>query len=107
MDGGNIYGDNIKTTALHPIRIISNYRNTRNSTKTHKNTHTTRKNKQKKLSEISEIDHFRARMNMPIGTTSFGISLTPEMIATNEIIRKEINERSKNDYYKNWGLYRK
>ena len=41
---------------------------------------------------------------MPIGTTSFGIALTPEMIENNARIEKEINQHIKDGYYKNWGL---
>ena len=63
--------------------------------------------KQKKISEMSEMDHFKARMRLPIGTTSFGITLTPEMIENNARIEKEINQRIKDGYYKNWGLYKK
>jgi len=52
---------------------------------------------------MSEMEHFRARMRLPIGTTSFGIALTPEMIENNARIEKEINQRIKDGYYKNWG----
>ena len=75
------------------------------STKTNKTNRYTRKNKkQTKRSEMTEIDHFRARMRLPIGTTSFGIALTPEMIENNARIEKEINQHIKDGYYKNWGL---
>jgi hypothetical protein len=55
---------------------------------------------------MSEMDHFKARMRLPIGTTSFGITLTPEMIENNACIEKEINQHIKDGYYKNWGLYK-
>ena len=57
--------------------------------------------KQKKM---SELDHFRARMRLPIGTTTFGITLTSEMIENNARIEKEINQHIKDGYYKDWGL---
>jgi len=100
MDGGNA-----KNTQLHHERIISNSRTTHKSIKIKTHTNTTRKNiKQKKMSEMSEMEHFRARMRLPIGTTSFSIALTPEMIENNARIEKEINQRIKDGYYKNWGL---
>lgn len=65
--------------------IRSEYRNTRHS-KNNKKTQHTRKNK--KPRKLSEWEHFRARMNLPIGTSSFGIPITDD-------VRKEIDEYAK------------
>lgn len=66
--------------------IRSEYRNTHHS-KNNRNTQHTRKNKKPK--KLSEMEHFTARMNMPIGTSSFSIPLTPEIIADNARIARE------------------
>jgi hypothetical protein len=68
---------------------ISNHRNTRRSKNNKKNKNTRKNKNQKKLSEMSGLEHFRARMRIPIGTSSFGIPLTPEMIADGERIARE------------------
>lgn len=86
MEGGRIGNRELIHTAT-----ITNYRNTRCSKNTRKNRNT-KKNNRKKL---SEIDHFRARMNMPIGTSSFSIPLTPEMIANRERLAKEYTSYSR------------
>ena len=100
MDGGNS-----KNAQMHHEKIISNSRTTHKSINIKTHINTTRKNiKQKKMSEMSEMDHFRARMQLPIGTTSFGIKLTPEMIEINKRVERDINQRIKDGYYKNWGL---
>jgi len=59
------------------------------------------------MSNITPREHFLARMNLPIGTTSFGIALTPKMIAINKQYEKDIDECIKNGYYKKWGLPKK
>lgn len=79
MDGG-------KAEYHKRMRIISNYRNTHHS-KNNRNTQYTKKNKKPK--KLSEMEHFKARMNMPIGTSSFSIPLTPEIIADNARIARE------------------
>lgn len=66
--------------------IRSEYRNTHHS-KNNRNTQYTKKNKKPKT--LSEMEHFKARMNMPIGTSSFSIPLTPEIIADNARIARE------------------
>ncbi len=91
MEGGKTENNDLPN-----ISIISKYRNTRRSNNK-KNRNTKKNKKQKKL---SELDHFKARMNMPIGTSSFGLPLTPEMIAINERYAKLIDQRIKEGYYK-------
>lgn len=70
---------------------ISQRRNTRRSKNNGKNRNTRRANnrKQKKL---TEREHFIERMKMPIGTSSFGIPLTPEMIADRERYSRDIDK---------------
>ena len=80
MEGGKI--DN--TELIHR----ANYRNTR-SLKNNKKKQNTRKNHKR-------TNHFKERMNMPIGTSSFKIVLTPEMIAANERYSKDIDQYIKN-----------
>jgi len=77
--------DKIENRELYISR--STYRNTRRS-KNRKAQHT-KKNK-------SEMYHFKKRMNMPIGTSSFGIPLTPKMIEENERYYRDIEQRIKN-----------
>ncbi len=90
MEGGKI-----EDVDLHHTTIISKYRNTRRSN--NKKNRSTKKNKKPK--KLSEMEHFRARMRMPIGTSSIGLPLTPEMIAINERYAKKIDQRIKDDYY--------
>lgn len=97
MDGGSD-----KNIQLRHKGIMLNNRATYNSINIKTHTNTTKKNKKQK--KMSELDHFRARMRLPIGTTTFGITLTPEMIENNARIEKEINQHIKDGYYKNWGL---
>ena len=63
------------------VEVITDNRHTRR-VKNNKQNKNTKKNKKQEIR--SEMDNFRARMNMPIGTSSFGIPLTPEMIADRE-----------------------
>ena len=65
--------------------------------KNNKNTRHTKKNTKPK--KRSPIELFKARMSLPIGTSSFSISLTPEMIKANEECLKEIEEHLKNGSY--------
>jgi hypothetical protein len=74
--------------------IRSEYRNTRHS-KNNKKTQYTRKNK--KPRKLSEWEHFRARMNLPIGTSSFGIPITDDVRKENERIAREIDLRIKDN----------
>lgn len=82
MEGGKI--ENRELNISH-----SKYRNTRRS-KNRKAQHT----KKNKMS--SEMYHFKKRMNMPIGTSSFGIPLTSKMIEENERYYRDIEQRIKN-----------
>ena len=76
---------------LNYTDTISHRRNTRRSKNNRKNRNTRRANnrKQKKL---TEREHFIERMKMPIGTSSFGIPLTPEMIADRERVARDIDK---------------
>ena len=40
------------------------------------------------------MDHFRARMNLPIGSSTFSIPLTAEMLEENERIARKYNFKS-------------
>ena len=70
----------------------SNYKNTRRSKNNRQNSTTKKNNKPKRL---SEREHFRARMNLPIGTSSFSIPNTPEVMADIERYSREIDQRIK------------
>jgi hypothetical protein len=50
----------------------------------------------------SEMEHFRARMNLPIGTSSVGIPHTPEIKAEIERYAKEIDRRIKDGLLRDW-----
>ena len=102
MEGGNG-----KNATMHSVKIKSTYRITHHSSTKNRNTNTTRKIKPQKMSDMTPREHFLARMNLPIGTTSFGIALTPEMIENNARIEKQIDEDIKNGYYNKWGLPKK
>lgn len=88
MEGGKA-----KYRELNYTDIISQRRNTRrsNNNNNRKNRYTRRANnrKQKKL---TEREHFIERTKMPIGTSSFGIPLTPEMIADRERVARDIDK---------------
>ena len=81
MEGGKD-----KNSELANIQIISNHRNTLRLKNNRKKQNTKKHKKQKKQ---SEADHFRARMNMPIGTSSFGIPNTPEIMKEIERVARE------------------
>ena len=72
---------------LNYTDTISHRRNTRRSKNNRKNRHTRRANRNQK--KLTEREHFIERMKMPIGTSSFGIPLTPEMIADRERVARE------------------
>ena len=92
MEGGN--AKQHVAESEHNI-TIPNYRNTRRS-KNKKNN--TKKNKKEKI--LTKLDHFRERMNLPIGSSSIRFPLTPEMIAEKEHLIKEIDARIKAGVYK-------
>lgn len=86
MQGGNTthtYKSNNKNTRRH---VNKNYKN--------KNT---RKNKKEKIKTASE--HARARMALPIGSSSISFPLRPEVSAEIERIKKIIDERLKSGFY--------
>jgi hypothetical protein len=78
MEGGRV---SIKQSS---ITTMTENRNTRRSKNNRKSRKTKRNIKYKKMSEMSEMEHFRARMSLPIGTSTFGIPLTSEMIEEND-----------------------
>lgn len=82
MEGGKV-----KYRELNYTDIISDRRNTRRyNNRKNKNT---RRNNNKKQKKLTEKEHFIERMKMPIGTSSFGIPITPEIKADNERIARE------------------
>jgi len=78
----------------HHMAILPEYRTTRNSKSNRKNRNTHKNNKQKKL---SEWEHFRARMNLPIGTSSWGIPITDDVRKEIERYARDIDQRIKNN----------
>jgi len=85
MDGGDIIeGDTIEYS--------NNTRNTRKSNHRHNN-QSTRKNMPLRKRIKSASERARERLMLPIATSSFGISLTPDMIAARDRYAKVIEER--------------
>ena len=85
MDGGDIIeGDTIEYS--------NNTRNTRKSNRRHNN-QSTRKNMPLRKRIKSASERARERLMLPIATSSFGISLTPDMIAARDRYAKVIEER--------------
>jgi hypothetical protein len=90
MGGGDIIeGDTIEYS--------KNKRNTRKSNR--HNNQTTRKNMPLRKRIKSASERARERLMLPIATSSFGISLTPDMIAARDRYAKEIEERLKRGSY--------
>jgi hypothetical protein len=51
---------------------------------------------------MSELDHFRARMNLPIGSSSISFPITDDVRKDIERISKEIDQRSKDGLIRDW-----
>jgi hypothetical protein len=73
---------------LNYTDTISHRRNTRRSKNNRKNRYTRRYNNRNQK-KITEREHFIERMKMPIGTSSIGIPITPEIKADNERIARQ------------------
>lgn len=69
--------------------IQSNDRNTLRS-KNNKKKHGTKKNKKSK--KRSEMDHFRARMNLPIGSSSVSFPISDDVRKDIERYERDINQ---------------
>jgi len=80
MEGGKTENRELTRTA-----ILSDHRNTYRSKNIIKNKNTKKNKKQRKM---NELDHFRARMNLPIGSSSISFPITDD-------VRKEIDEYAK------------
>ena len=57
---------------------------------------------EEQTNKMSELDHFRARMNMPIGTSSWSIPITDDVRKDIERISKEIDQRIKDGLIRDW-----
>jgi hypothetical protein len=93
MEGGQV-----KHKEINYTDILSNYRNTRrskNNRNNRKNRNTRRSKNNRKHTKLTQREHFIERMKMPIGTSSFGIPLTPEMIADGERYSRDIDKNIK------------
>ena len=73
---------------------ISQRRNTRRSKNNRKNRYT-RRYSNRKQKKLTEREHFIERMKMPIGTSSFGIPVTPEIKADIERYSRDIDKYNK------------
>ena len=71
---------------LQQMTIITNYNTTRRLKNNRKKQYTQKNKKEKKL---STSDHFKRRMIMPIGSSSFGIPNTPEIMKEIERVARE------------------
>jgi len=92
MEGGKTINRELTSTG-----IVKDYRNTFRTKNNRKNRHT---QKNKKQTKLNDMDHFKARMNMPIGTSSFGIPITDDLRKKIERYSKEIDERIKNGEFR-------
>ena len=57
---------------------------------------------EEQTNKMSELDHFRARMNIPIGTSSWSIPITDDVRKDIERISKEIDQRIKDGLIRDW-----
>ena len=74
--------------------VTANHRNTYKNNRKNRNTR-----KQKKHKKLSELEHFYARMRMPIGVSSIRVPITEDVRKEIEKYKLEIEERHRNGMY--------
>lgn len=95
-------GGNSNTVLNHATVMPTEMNSTVNGTRcsNHRNKRNTKKNEREiRSTDMTPAEHFRARMNLPMASSSFGIPLTAEQLKDNERYIKMIDERIRNGTY--------